>query len=73
MEHTQLAAIGIMLVILSETLPINAAGDGIPFVTVEAHAVLRENSQLAYINVLNGSEENLDLFIMWSPSTRGRE
>ena len=52
----------VWLLVAPLTLP-TAAGDGIPLVPIELHGALRENRQLAYVEVLNVSAERLELFI----------
>lgn len=63
MKMTKLATIGLIILIFCQAIPASVEGDGIPIVKVDTHAVLRENSQIAYIEVLNDSLEQLELFI----------
>lgn len=59
----RLAVMWVTALVLVQGCSMDTRADGIPIVRVDAHAVIRENSQLAYITVQNESQERLELFI----------
>lgn len=63
MNNIKLVAMWIIIILMGSFIPHNVQGDGIPVTYHDQHEVLRENSQLAFIDVLNETEEDLDLFI----------
>jgi len=59
----QCVVVSIFLLLLSPAFAGLARGDGIPVVLEEVHSVLRENRQLAYIELLDDEYQRMDLFL----------